>query len=258
MKTTQTITVTTPVGNFTKGQTIEVTDIQSILTQMLTKDSNPTTTQPSVSITLTGAGAKEVGTEFIPSYSANLNIGSYSNNKDGAQPTGVTAQTWTVTDTNSGSASTQTGSFTKFTVEDSTNYKVSVSVTHSAGNIPTTYLGTPYPEGQIKAGSKSATSSAVTVYGARKLAQEAAQTAAWDSVSGKPTNVTGDGITVNLETKTVAVSAIDGAKISGTVANANNAVNATSATQDAAGNVITETYATKEALEEATLVWGEF
>lgn len=110
-------------------------------------------------------------------------------------------------------------------------------------------------------GSNADLSSAVTVYGARKLAQEAAQTAAWDSVSGKPTNVTGDGITVNLETKTVAVSAIDGAKISGTVANANNAVNATSATsatQDAAGNVITETYATKEALEDATLVWGEF
>ena len=164
VKTTQTITVTTPVGNFTKGQTIEVTDIQSILTQMLTKDSNPTTTQPSASITLTGAGAKEVGTEFTPSYSANLNIGSYSNNKNGAQPTGVTAQTWTVTDTNSGSASTQTGSFTKFTVEDSTNYKVSVSVTHSAGNVPTTFLGSPYPDGQIKAGTKTASSAAVTGY----------------------------------------------------------------------------------------------
>lgn len=159
-----TITVTTPVGNFTKGQVVSVTDLQTFLVNMLSQDSNPTTVQPSVSVSLTGAGAKEVGTEFTPSWSVTLNPGSYSDNKDGAQPTGVTATTYTVTDTNSGSASTQSGSFTQFTVEDNTNYKVNATVAYGDGNIPTTYLGTEYLAGQIKAGSKSGSSSAVTGY----------------------------------------------------------------------------------------------
>ena len=159
-----TITVTTPVGNFTKGQVVSVTDLQTFLVNMLSQDSNPTTVQPSVSVSLTGAGAKEVGTQFTPSWSVTLNPGSYSDNKDGAQPTGVTATTYTVTDTNSGSASTQSGSFTQFTVEDNTNYKVNATVAYGDGNIPTTYLGTEYPAGQIKAGSKSGSSSAVTGY----------------------------------------------------------------------------------------------
>ena len=159
-----TITVTTPVGNFTKGQVVSVTDLQTFLVNMLSKDSNPTTVQPSVSVSLTGAGAKEVGTQFTPSWSVTLNPGSYSDNKDGAQPTGVTATTYTVTDTDSGSASTQSGSFTHFTVEDATNYKVNATVAYGDGNIPTTYLGTEYPAGQIKAGSKSGSSSAVTGY----------------------------------------------------------------------------------------------
>ena len=159
-----TITVTTPVGNFTKGQVVDMDDLQSFLVAMLSQDSNPTVTQPSASITLTGAGAKEVGTQFTPQYSANLNPGAYSDNKNGAQPTGVTATSWAVTDTNTGSADTQTGSFTAFTVEDSTNYRVSVTVNYGDGNIPTTFLGEPYPDGQIKAGSKTAQSASVTGY----------------------------------------------------------------------------------------------
>lgn len=159
-----TITVTTPVGNFTKGQVVSVTDLQTFLVNMLSQDSNPTTTQPSVSVSLTGAGAKEVGTQFTPSWSVTLNPGAYSANKDGAQPTNVTATSYTVTDTNSGSADTQSGTFTQFTVEDSTNYRVSATVAHTAGAVPTTYLGEPYPDGQIKAGSKSGQSSTVTGY----------------------------------------------------------------------------------------------
>lgn len=157
-----TITVTTEVGNFTKGQVVSVTDLQTFLVNMLSQDSNPTTVQPSVSVSLTGAGAKEVGTQFTPSWSVTLNPGSYSDNKDGAQPTGVTATTYTVTDTNSGSASTQSGSFTQFTVQDNTNYKVNATVAYGDGNVPTTYLGKEYLAGQIKAGSKSGQSSAVT------------------------------------------------------------------------------------------------
>lgn len=153
------------IGNFKNGDTIdpsEFTDLQSFLVALMSQDTNPTTTQPSVSVSLTGAGAKEVGTEFTPSWSVTLNPGAYSANKDGAQPTNVTATSYTVTDTNSGSASTQSGSFTKFTVADDTNYRVSATVAHTAGAVPTTYLGQPYPDGQIQAGIKSGQSSAVT------------------------------------------------------------------------------------------------
>ena len=38
VETTEKITVTTPVGNYTKGQTINIDDIQSILVNMLSQD----------------------------------------------------------------------------------------------------------------------------------------------------------------------------------------------------------------------------
>lgn len=199
-----TITVTTPVGNFTKGQVISVTDLQTFLVNMLSQDSNPTTTQPSVSVSLTGAGAKEVGTQFTPSWSVTLNPGSYSDNKDGAQLTGVTATTYTVTDTNSGSASTQSGSFTQFTVGDTTNYKVNATVAYGDGNIPTTYLGTEYPAGQIKAGSKSGSSSAVTgfrkgFYGAVSSKAAAIDSAFVRGLSNSTSNAPANGNTWTIQ-----------------------------------------------------------
>lgn len=132
--------------------------LQALLEGAFAEEKNPSITQPSTSITLTGAGAKEVGTEFTPSYSVGFSAGSYQY----GPATGVTATAYAVTDTNSGSASTQTGSFTKFTVGDDTNYKVSVTTTHTAGAVPKTNLGNDYAAGQIKAGTKSASSGAVT------------------------------------------------------------------------------------------------
>lgn len=132
--------------------------IQDLLESAFSEEKNPTITQPSTSVTLTGAGAKEVGTEFTPSYSVEFNPGNYQY----GPATGVTATAYAVTDTNSGSASTQTGSFTQFTVGDSTNYRVSVTTTHTAGAVPKTNLGNDYAAGQIKAGTKTAQSSAVT------------------------------------------------------------------------------------------------
>lgn len=175
----QPITMTVDVGNLkagtelitsgepTEGQML-ITDMQDLLQKMFSEDINPTITQPSASITLTGAGAKEVGTQFTPSYSVGFNPGSYvihyGDNKTKTQATEVTATSYSVTDTNSGSSTTQTGSFTAFTVEDNTNYHVNVTVQHSAGVVPETFLGSTYPDGQIQVGSKTAQSSAVTGY----------------------------------------------------------------------------------------------
>ena len=167
VKMAKNIVCTVDVGNFKKGQTIDVgsTDtLQKFLVGMLSQDSNPVTKQPSATITLTGAGAIEVGTQFTPKYSASLNPGSYSDNADGSQPTEVTATSYSVSDTSDHSADTQSGQFDPFTVADDTNYKVSVTIQHSDGAVPTTFLGTPYPDGQIKAGSVSASSGSVTGY----------------------------------------------------------------------------------------------
>lgn len=121
---------------------------------------DPTVTQPSVSIALTGAGAKEVGTEFTPSYKVTFNAGNYQYGPD----TGITA-TYAVSDSASHTATTATGSFDKFTVSDSTNYKVSVTATHTAGTDPKNNLGsTENVKGKIAAGTKSASSGAVTGY----------------------------------------------------------------------------------------------
>ena len=135
--------------------------IQDLLESAFSEEKNPAITQPSTSVTLTGAGAKEVGTEFTPSYSVGFNKGSY---QYGPSDTGVTVTGYEVTDTSGGSSTTQTGSFTKFTVGDDTNYKVNVTTSYGDGAIPKTNLGNDYATGQIKAGSKTASSAAVTGY----------------------------------------------------------------------------------------------
>lgn len=159
------ITATVAVGNIKKGQKIDISSIgsvQALFENMLSQDSNPSTVQPSAAITLTGAGPKEVGTEFTPSYAASLNPGSYSATAEGPQPTNVTASKYQVTDTDAHSAATASGSFAKLTVADDTNYSVSVVITHSEGAVPKTFLGKPYEAGKIAAGTKSARSASVT------------------------------------------------------------------------------------------------
>lgn len=169
------ITVTTTVGNLKAGDKVIITgdpqsgevkaaDVQAMFEAILSKDINPTTTQPSASITLTGAGEKEVGTSFTPSYTANLNAGKYSVAGQGDQASGVTATSYSITDTLDNSSDTQTGQFDSFIVEDDTDYYVSATINYGDGNIPKTFLGNSYPDGQIKAGSKSATSTHVKGY----------------------------------------------------------------------------------------------
>ena len=165
---TKDLVFTEAFGKYTPGGSGSVTiptetndmSIQDLLESAFAEEKNPTITQPSTTITLTGAGAKEVGTEFTPSYSVSFNAGNYQY----GPATGVTVESYAVTDTSSGSASTQTGSFTKFTVGDDTNYRCSVTVQHTAGATPLTNLGNDYAAGAIVAGSKSANSASVTGY----------------------------------------------------------------------------------------------
>ena len=135
-------------------------NLKQVLDMIVAEEKNPSVTQPSVSVTLSNSGAKEVGTNFTPNYSCRLNPGSYQY----GPATGVTATSWSISDTNSNSSDTQNGSLTAFQVIEGTNYRVSATVQHTAGAIPVTNLGNEYASGQIQAGSKSANSATVTGY----------------------------------------------------------------------------------------------
>lgn len=135
-------------------------NLKQVLDMIVAEEKNPSVTQPSVSVTLSNSGAKEVGTNFTPNYSCRLNPGSYQY----GPATGVAATSWSISDTNSNSSDTQNGSLTAFQVIEDTNYRVSVTAQHTAGAIPVTNLGNEYASGQIQAGSKSANSATVTGY----------------------------------------------------------------------------------------------
>ena len=159
------LTITANVGvqhiDATGSKTLATTgkNVKQVLDLLFAEEKNPSVTQPSVAITLTGAGAKEVGTSVTPSYSVTFNSGKYEFGPE----TGVTA-TYSVSDTDSHSATTATGSFAAFTVEPTTNYKVSVTATHTAGADPVSNLGNGRGDLKITAGTKTATSAAITGY----------------------------------------------------------------------------------------------
>lgn len=159
------LTITANVGvqhiDATGSKTLATTgkNVKQVLDLLFAEEKNPSVTQPSVAITLTGAGAKEVGTSVTPSYSVTFNSGKYEFGPE----TGVTA-TYSVSDTDSHSATTATGSFAAFTVEPTTNYKVSVTATHTAGADPVSNLGNGRGDLKITSGTKTATSAAITGY----------------------------------------------------------------------------------------------
>lgn len=135
-------------------------NLKQVFDTIFVAEKNPSTTQPSVSVSLPQAKAYEVGTKVTPSYTATLNAGSYTY----GPATGITATSWAISDTNSNSATSNTGSFSEITIEDGTNYKITAVAQYEDGAIPVTNTGNPYPTGQIKKGSKTGSSGAITGY----------------------------------------------------------------------------------------------
>ena len=123
-------------------------------------EKTPAVTQPSVQLTFAQAKAYEVGTVVTPAYSAKLSPGSYSY----GPATGVTASSWEVTDTEDNTLTAASGSFPALTVADDTSYKITAKASYEAGAVPVTNLGNEHTAGQIKAGTKQATSLAITGY----------------------------------------------------------------------------------------------
>ena len=174
----------TSIGNYRIGDTIAAgTSLESVFMNMLSKRLQPsaTPTAPAASITLymdgstkkSAAGTVEVGTTVNPYYVASLSAGSYTY----GPATGVAATSYSVTSTGrktvdgattetvEDSATTASGAFTSFIVDDDTSYKVSVSIPHNEGVPAVDNLGDPAnPEVKIASGTKTATSGTVSGY----------------------------------------------------------------------------------------------
>ena len=138
----------------------EAESVQSMLQKIVGKAENPTITQPSASITLTGAGAKEAGTRVTPAYAASLNPGKYQY----GPATGITAKSYTISDGATEKA-TASGSYDEIQVTDGMNYKLTAEIAYDASTVaPLNNLKVEVPSLKIAAGSKSATSAAITSY----------------------------------------------------------------------------------------------
>ena len=122
-------------------------NVKQVFADILAQEKNPSTSQPSYSISLNNAGAKEVGTKITPTYTGSWNPGSYTY----GPATGCTP-TYSVTD-GSETKTTKDGSFAELTVGDATNYKVTGTCSYTEGAIPKTNIGNEYPAGKIVAGS---------------------------------------------------------------------------------------------------------
>ena len=158
------LTITANIGVQTVGssgsKTLATTgkNVKEVFDMIMAAEQNPKITQPSVSVTCAQMGNYEVGTKVTPQWSVALNPGSYSY----GPATGVTATSYSVSDTDSNSAETSSGSFPELTVEDGENYSISATVGHSAGAVPKTNLGNDYAAGKIAEGSKSGTRGTIT------------------------------------------------------------------------------------------------
>lgn len=204
------------IGNLTKTQNGTATfnvkgkSVAEAFTQIFSKRLQPgTPTQPAVTLTFSQAGSYEVGATVNPTYSATLSAGSYTY----GPATGITATAWEISDTTGNTATTASGSFDAITVADGTNYKITAKATHGAGAVAKDNLGSPSsPEVKIAAGSKSATSSAITGYRntfyGTKTTKDALDSAAIRSLSNKSNAAWANGKSFTVQIPVGAVRVV--------------------------------------------------
>lgn len=195
---------TTKVGNITltNGQaTIPAAgkNLKEVFNTIFVKESNPSVTKPSVSLKFTNAKAYEVGSNVRPSYEATFNSGSYEYDSS----TGVTVDSWTITDSNGNTSTESNSTFALFQVTDDTDYSITAVANYTDGNIPNTNLGNPYADGQIKAGSASTTKGGLvgyrkTFYGTLDNKDELTSAVIRSLSSTTSANKNGDALVVNI------------------------------------------------------------
>ena len=138
-----TVRATTRIGRFVPDEVSGYVDIdvdgmtiQEALEYIASERLLPSEpTLPKIlSVSLAGAGAKEVGTTFSPSFSIKTDLGAYTY---GPKPTGSTFDLLITKDTYGRVATnTASGTFPSFTVTDSTSYKVEVKGHFTQGYVP--------------------------------------------------------------------------------------------------------------------------
>lgn len=206
------LVITAPIGvqtiDSSGSKTLPTTgkNVKQVFDLLGAEEKNPSITQPSVAVSSSSMGAKEVGTNVTPQYSAVLNPGSYQY----GPATGVTATTWSVSDSNDNSSQSASGSFAQFQVTDDTNYSISATAQYGDGAIPKTNLGNEYTSGQIKAGSKTGTKGSVTgyrntFYGTTTSKDVPTDSAVVRGLSGKSNKALSNGASFNV---TIPVGAL--------------------------------------------------
>ena len=132
-------------------------NIKQVLADILAKEKNPTTTQPTATLNSNNIGSKEVGTKISINYSFSTNAGSYTY----GPATGVTFSGFTATfnnETKEGSS----GTFSEVQVTDTTNLSISGTCSSSEGAIPKTNIGNNYDAGKIAAKDYTPTKGTLT------------------------------------------------------------------------------------------------
>lgn len=142
-------------------------NVPGVFQAALTKEQNPTVTQPAVSVKLSNGAdstpgianlSLEAGATVTPKFAATLSSGTYQF----GPATGITASSWSVTDTKDNTGTSASGTFTAFKIAAGEVYKVTATAQHNSGAVPVTNLENPYTAGQIAAGSKIASSPTIT------------------------------------------------------------------------------------------------
>lgn len=160
------LTITAPIGVQTipssGSKTLSTTgkNIKQVFDMIVASEKNPSTTQPTATLSSSNIGAKEVGTNIAVAYSFDTNPGSYTY----GPATGVTFSGYEAT-FNGETLTGASGTFASVQVTDSTSLSISGRCSSSEGAIPVTNLGNPYEAGKIAA--KNYTPSKGTLTGFR-------------------------------------------------------------------------------------------
>lgn len=156
---------TSNIGVFVVGGTGSGTisaagkNVTTVLSSILAKEKNPSTTQPSMSVTSGNIKAYEVGSKVAIEYTINTSAGNYTY----GPATDVSFSNYAAT-FNGETLNLRSGTFKEVQVTDTTSLSISASCDASDGTVPKTNLGTAYTDGQIKAKSLNASQGTLTGY----------------------------------------------------------------------------------------------
>ena len=169
------IQVTTKVGELAANSIVDAgTNMADLLVRILSQSKNPTKSNPSISafsVTNNGSGTDfEAGTTITPKWASTFSPGSYTYKSSVSNEeiipvsgTGVTAESWVITQDSETIGTTEDGTGAAFVLGDATvSYKAVVN--YSDGNYALTNLNKlPDSEVRIAAGSAQKTAS-ITSY----------------------------------------------------------------------------------------------